>query len=52
MRKVQFAGFDGSSTKPHKDSMIGAHLSREESIQALENALKEVNSILAVEPER
>jgi hypothetical protein len=48
-RKVQFAGFDGSSTKPPKDNVIGSHLPREESIQALEKALKEVNALLADE---
>ena len=48
-RKVQFAGFDGSSTKPPKDNLIGSHLPREESIHALENALKEVNALFEEE---
>jgi hypothetical protein len=45
-RKVQFAAFDGSSTKPPKDSVIGSHIPREASIRALEQALKEVYYII------
>jgi len=45
-RKVQFAAFDGSSTKPPKDNVIGSHIPREESIQALEKALNEVDAII------
>ena len=44
--KVQFAAFDGSSTIPPKDSVIGSHIPREASTRALEQALKEVYSII------
>jgi len=45
-KTVQFSAFDGSSTRPPRDSIMGSHVSRQMNINAMVYALKEIHSLL------
>lgn len=45
-KTVQFSAYDGSSTKPPRDSVLGSHVPRHANIDAMVSALEEVNRLL------
>mmetsp|Transcript_11336 Transcript_11336/g.16649 ORF Transcript_11336/g.16649 Transcript_11336/m.16649 type:complete len:641 (-) Transcript_11336:187-2109(-) len=45
---VQFSAYDGSSTKPPRDSVMGSHISRQASVDAMIRALEEINALLSL----
>jgi len=45
---VQFSAFDGSSTRPPRDSIMGSHISRQLSINAMVDALQEIHGLLSL----
>ena len=48
-RRVQFSGFDDSSTHPPRDSILGSHKSRANSINAMVQALQVIQTTLEQE---
>eukprot|EP00546_Thalassionema_frauenfeldii_P018115 CAMPEP_0178902366 /NCGR_PEP_ID=MMETSP0786-20121207/4563_1 /TAXON_ID=186022 /ORGANISM="Thalassionema frauenfeldii, Strain CCMP 1798" /LENGTH=630 /DNA_ID=CAMNT_0020573621 /DNA_START=100 /DNA_END=1993 /DNA_ORIENTATION=- len=45
---VQFSAYDGSSTKPPRDSVMGSHISRQASVDAMVDALNDINKLLSL----
>jgi hypothetical protein len=46
-KTVQFSAYDGSSTKPPRDSVLGSHVPRHANIDAMVQAMEEVNRLVS-----
>ena len=47
-KTVQFSGYEGSATRPPRDSVLGSHVPRHVNINAMVSALEQVNTMLSV----
>ena len=51
-KTVQFSAYEGSATRPPRDSVLGSHVPRHVSIQAMVDAMETVNHVLQSHQER